>query len=264
LPGALSVMDLNAARMEELAGKRRQLWEGSDHKQALSEVRRLAGIRPLAELAKPQAVAQGSVERDGCRIERLLLKIDPMIELPALLFHPAKASGPKVLYLHGEGKHADAASGGPIAKLVAAGSTVLALDLRGTGEIGGGATGIWGGQWEDIFLSYLLGRTMLGMRAEDTLIAARYLAGLPGERNAKSVSLIAQGQAGPPALHAATLELQLFERVTLVDSLSSWQDVTRQSVPRGQLVNVVHGALEKYDLSDLAAVLRNAGKLAAQ
>ena len=39
-----------------------------------------------------------------------------------------------VLYINGQGKNEDAGPGGPIEKLVKSGRSVLAVDLRGTGE----------------------------------------------------------------------------------------------------------------------------------
>src|SRR5262249_10627806 len=67
LEGARSVVDLNVALDAALAPQRRRLWEDRD--KALAEVRRLAGVRPLAELPRPKVGdAGGAVEREGYRI----------------------------------------------------------------------------------------------------------------------------------------------------------------------------------------------------
>jgi hypothetical protein len=60
-----------------------------------------------------------------------------------------------------------------------------------------------------------------------------------------------------PALHAAALEPELFGSVRLVRGLVSWADVVERGQSRGQLANVVHGALCEYDLPDLARTLGN-------
>jgi hypothetical protein len=99
-------------------------------------------------------------------------------------------------------------------------------------------------------LAYLLGRSYVGMRAEDTLRAARFL----GEGR-RRVHLVAVGEAGPPALHAAALEPELFASVKLVGSLRSWVDVVRTATPSNGLAGVVHGALKVYDLPDLVRTL---------
>ena len=89
------------------------------------------------------------------------------IQLPGLLFVPKTSNGQRYLHLHGEGKHVDASKGGPIEELVLRGGTVLAVDLRGIGETK--TTD------RDVMISYLLGKSLVGMRSEDVLIAARVL-----------------------------------------------------------------------------------------
>ena len=78
-----------------------------------------------------------------------------------------------------------------------------------------------------------------------------------GRRNQppNRVHLISVGRVGPPALHAAALEPQLFASVTLKRCVTSWSDVVQTPHAVQQLVNVVHGALKTYDLPDLLATL---------
>ena len=132
---------------------------------------------------------------------------------------------------------------------------MLAVDVRGVGETGPKPGGMWGGDWDDIFVAYLLGKSMLGMRTEDTLIAARYLQSLAKNENKQAVELVAHGSLGPVAMHAAALEKGMFSQLKLVDSPQSWLDVVASDTPRGQLVNAVHAALELYDLNDLVSSL---------
>jgi cephalosporin-C deacetylase-like acetyl esterase len=260
LEGARSVVDLNVELNARLEPRRRELWEGKDRAAALAEVRRLAGVRPLVELPRVKAIPAGTVERKGYRIEKLALQTEPGIRLPALLFRPEKASGRRHLYLHGEGKQVDAGPGGPIEKLVLAGHLVLAVDLRGIGEIGPAPGGMWGGNWSDFFTSYLLGRSVLGLRTEDILSCARFLAEWENKEAPGRVELVAIGVVGPPALHAAALEEALFDTVKLSRSLPSWSDLVSHPSAPGQLINTVHGALVAYDLPDLARTLPR-GKL---
>lgn len=247
-----SVVDLNVELNTKLEEKRRELWK--DKKAALAEVRRIVGVRSLADLPGVKATEAGTVERKGYKIEKLILETEPGIRLPALLFRPAKVTGKRYLYLHGEGKHADAKPDGPIEKLAQAGHLVLAVDVRGTGETGS-VDGTWGGSSNDFFTAYLLGRSLVGMRTEDVLGCGRYLAALDKAKSGGRVELVAIGAVGPPALHAAALEPGLFDTVKLVRSLPSWSEVVRQPRATGQLVNTVHGALRAYDLPDLVATL---------
>jgi hypothetical protein len=176
--------------------------------------------------------------------------------LPALIFAPSgDIDKGAVLYLHEKGKAADAAPGGPIEKLVKAGRLVVAVDIRGVGETHGVGQRYFmpyfGTDGQDFYIAYVLGRSYVGMRAEDILI----FAGLSKQKHPGPVSLIAIGHVGIPALHAAALEPHLFDSVKLIRSLTSWSNVVEMGKSQDQLVNTVHGALTVYDLPNLAETL---------
>lgn len=251
LEGARSVVDLNIELNDQLAAQRRKVWEGTDHQAALTEVRRIAGIRHLADLPQAKVIPIGKLERTGYRIEKLCMEVEPGIRLPGLLFRPEKPSGRRYLSVHGSGKHADTQPDGPIEKLVRAGHVVLAVDLRGVGEIGTDGGGQWGGDWNDFFISFLLGKSMVSMRADDVLSCARFLSEWDKPEQPVRVDVVATGVVGPSALHAVALETSLFDSLTLQSSLPAWSDVVRHPDVPGQLVNTVHGALGTYDLPDL-------------
>jgi dienelactone hydrolase len=258
LEGARSVYDLNIDFEISLKDKRKALWAG-DRAAALAAVRRLAGIRPLAGIPKPDVERAGEVTRSGVWIEKLVFRPEAGVLLPALRFfaedRSAEVTRP-VLYVHERGKSADAAPGGPIEALARSGHAVLAVDLRGMGETQQGVQKYFsphfGPDGQDVYLAYLLGRSYVGMRTEDILACARWLA---GESERPAVRLIAVGHVGVPALHAAALEPGLFESVKIARTPTSWSDAIHARVTRNQLVNAVHGALTAYDLPDLAGAI---------
>ena len=96
----------------------------------------------------------------------------------------------------------------------------------------------------------------------EALVAARYAKELLAGGPAAAVELVAVGNVGVPALHAAALEPALFSSVKLVGTLVSWANVIECHATYGQYVNVVHGALLEYDLPNLAAML--GGKLTVE
>ena len=266
LDGARSTYDLNRDFEKDLAGRRKKLWANKGRAELLNEVRRIAGIRKLAELPGAKVTSSGTVERDGYQIRKMILMPEDGIYLPALMFVPDRDAGQAaVLYIHEEGKSAVAAPGGPIEAMVKAGKYVLAVDVRGTGETQQGKQGQLSGatglDWKDVFTAYLLGRSYVGMRAEDVLVCARVAGILPAIRGrdaldtAGPVDLIAAGNVTIPALHAAALEPELFGSVRLTGLLNSWSNVIELGRSYNQQVNAVHGALTTYDLSDLAATL---------
>jgi len=179
--------------------------------------------------------------------------------LPALRCLPEKPGKRVVLYVHESGKSADAAPGGPIERLVQAGDIVLAVDLRGTGQTQPGGPSKpdvpLRVDIKNVYLAYLLGRSYVGIRAEDVLVCARYARNLAAERSGAGVDLVAVGNVGVPALHAAALHSELFDSVKLSQSLCCWSSVIHNRLSRNQVVNAVHGALTHYDLPDLAKTL---------
>ena len=256
LGGARSTYDLNRDLEKVLAGQRKKLWATGKQAELLDKVRKIAGIRSLEELHEPKVTTCGTIERDSYKIEKMILTPEDGIYLPALMFIPdTDTKKPDVLYIHEKGKAADAAEGGPIEAIIKSGNRVLAVDLRGTGETQQGKqgqlSGAAGPDWKDVYTAYLLGRSYVGMRAEDVLVCARFLQ----QQQKGPVELIAAGNVCIPALHAAALEPELFGSINMTGMLSSWSNVIELGRSLNQQVNAVHGALKAYDLPDLTATL---------
>ena len=157
-----------------------------------------------------------------------------------------------------EGKDTVTGDGQEVDRRVSDGETVLVLDLRGTGETK--PTGKpwyherFGANGGNSVLAYLLGKSLVGSRAEDCLTAVRWLADHAG---VERVNLVASGELTIPALHAAALEPQLFESVELRQGIASWSQVAATPITENQIAGLVHGALRNYDLPELAALIED-------
>jgi len=162
MPGARSLYDLNTELEKQFADQRHKFWSTTPKAQALQKVRQITGIRNLADLPQPAVEKADSIQRSGYVVEKLVLRPEAGIFLPALCFRPSKATDDACLYLNGQGKQMDAGPGGPIEKLVGKGHLVLAVDLRGIGETEGtsnwgeGWVPLFGPDWQDFFRAYLL------------------------------------------------------------------------------------------------------------
>ena len=252
LPGECSVFDLNAEREAELVVQRQKLWEATPKDAMTMKIREKAGVRPDDQLAAPTWNNVGRVQREGYHIEKLVLRTGSDVPLPVLTFHPKKPSGAACLYLHDDGKAADAAAGGAIENIVKEGTLVVSVDLRGQGETRSGERDKQLGDWKTYYLAYLLGKSLTGMRVEDAFAARHFASVYQSNKNEpRPVHLIGVGQAGVVALHAAALCPELFASVTLRNSPHDWASVVRQTNPAGQLDSTIHGVLEVYDLPDL-------------
>lgn len=255
--GELSVFDLNAAKDRELGKQRKTLWQESDPATMRQQIREKIGLHE--KRGKPVSPAVESVEagipRDEYVIEKRVVRSGPDTVLPTLVFRPQNPDGTVCLYLHPEGKSADATPGGKIEQLVKSGKTVVAVDLSGQGETSKFERTDLHGDWKTASLAYLLGQSLVGIRTGDTLAVARIASDLVEENI--GLELIGAGEAGIIALHAAALEPDLFQSVRLFDSPESWAKLVPQPVPGIGLDYSVHGALELYDLPDLVSLIGN-------
>jgi len=265
VPGARSLFDLYAKEAKRLAAERWRKWETSPREDLMEEVRRTAGVRRLADIERPRCESRGTflwqnetAAGDGIRVEKLVLWPAGGVPLPAVLFEPSGTPGEACLYLHGEGKHVDAGAGGPIEEYVRAGVAVLAVDLSGCGETRvsawryRGAVSWLGTGAAEYFIAYMLGKSFVGMRAEDVLMCGRFLAERKG---VERVDVVAVGEAGPAELHAVALERDAFGTLTLRKSLDSWSGACQTVETKNVLMQAVHGALAVYDLPDLVALV---------
>ncbi len=254
MDGARSIFDLNVESAGRYAEQRSKLWKAGASEKVLNRVRAIAGIRGLADLPKPKIERRGKTNTNDVTAEKLILKPEPGIVIPALLFRSENSKG-TCLYLNDKGKAVDIPA---IVEQLKLGRTVLAVDVRDIGET---RTKMWryksaaeftGPSTAEWFLAQMLGKSYLGMRTGDILLCSRFL----HSEQQGPLHLIANGELGPPALHAIALEPDLFQSAELIDSIHSWErSVIQTPVTHNQLINITHGALKEYDLSDLAATV---------
>jgi len=256
--GERSLFEINDGLNQQLAKERAELWSSGDLGTLRDQVRKVSGIKRLADIPRPESKVVGSIERPGYKITKLIITPDHSVPLPALLFEPKAPSGKRALYLHGEGKQVDAAAGGPIEQRVKQGETVLAVDIRAIGETSrknnrkiGWSHGLLGPNYHEWAVAYLLGESMVKLRAEDILVATRFLSEYHSQGQPQQVELVAIGETAIPALHAAALEPDLFSEVNLHRMISSWGEVVKTPETQNQLINTVHGSLKIYDLPNL-------------
>jgi hypothetical protein len=246
LPGERSVFQINA----ETAAKLKKTRESGLGPKTIIEA-----IGASETISEPQVESIGKIAREGFSIEKLALKVENAFQLPALLYTPDKPNGQAILYLHGESLKADSDA---IEQFVKAGNLVLAAELRGIGETETGlrrksfGAGRFGRDNLEIITAYLMGKSFVGMRADDVRSWARYL-----KTKTTTVSLIATGEAAIPALHAAALEPDAFTKITQRRMITSYESLVGEGETFDQTVNMIHGVLRHYDLPDLIRLIGN-------
>jgi len=176
--------------------------------------------------------------------------------IPGLTWHPPVPSDEAYLYLHDAGKTGAGQPGGAIERLVQAGFAVVSVDLRNQGELQSGSASPLLTDWKTFYLAYLLGDSLVAKRVEDVLNSADFVAYYQKPRQQpRRVHLVAEGQSGIVALHAAALHPELFASVTLKQTPALWTSIVGSSSPAGQLDSTVHGVLRYWDLPDLESLV---------
>ncbi len=249
------------AALENAAYLRAARGSGAGHtRAAIQRARELSGYEAPAEGTDPWFM--GRYQRDGYVVEKYLLPVEGQYPLPYLVMVPeGEGPHPALIYLHPEGKDADAAVGREMERLVRAGYLVAAMDLVGTGELGPGLYrgdsynvtvgeapyGLW-------FGAVLLAKSFVGLQAADIVRLNRALRARP-DVDAAPARAIAIGAAASALQHAAAFESEI-GGVALVEPLVSYTSLATTQYYRPEyLPGAVAGMLMAYDLPDLLAAI---------
>jgi len=257
-----TVFTLNAREAEEFS-KLREIAREKDT-QHLNRV--VGGAKELSGFQAPEGfdalTFTARYPRTGYSVELYFLKGEANYPLPFLLMKPDSGGPhPALIYLHGRGKHLEAAPGGEMEWFVKQGFSVLAPDLLGIGELGdadfrGDATNFKLGRapYNLWFAAIQNGRSITGIQAGDILRCVAYLRNCP-EVQPDSIYAIARGETGGALLHAAAFDKSI-ARIALIDPLIAYRWlVTNRYYHPPFIPATVAGALPAYDLPDLAACL---------
>jgi hypothetical protein len=167
---------------------------------------------------------------------------------------------PAVVFANEGGKTAPGVVDNYLRPLAESGVAVLAIDPRGTGETApAGNTEnsyrSFTGDHESRFLydSLAVGATPLGMRTRDVLRGVDYLRSR-SDIDAKRISVIGQGSAGLPVLHAMALD-DTVRGAAITGTLATYAAIVDHEIYTHRYVTFTPGALRKYDLPDVAALV---------
>jgi len=220
-------------------------------------------IRPTFSNGNP--FFNGRYQRDGYSVGKYAIKGEGEYVIPLLLFVPDtdKEKHAAIIYLHPDGKAAEARPGGEIEKLVKKGYVVAAVDVLGIGEVKNTATR----EGADDYTGVLIGRSTPGIQAGDIVRVANYLKHLDIINN--EIGAIGIDEMCIPLLHAAAFE-PMINNLTLIGSPVSYRSIVMNDMYKIGLVYNddgywhpweidfswgVAGVLTAYDLPDLIGCL---------
>ena len=243
LPGFKSIYEY---LKEDLAAAEKER-AGRVFSRAEAAVRR-AGMRPLDRLGvsvketrAPQTLPDGTV------VLREVYSFGDGIAVPVVTFLPKGEVKGAVLVTDDRTNRMIHRIRVP--QTLSRGQAIMLADLACTGETGGLRHRFYGCRHPDegpAMMLYLLGRSMVGVRAEETVALADALR----RRTGKSVEVVAHGRTCISSAHAFAARRDLIANVECLIVPKSWAESVRRSdyVP---FANVVNGALLDYDWTDL-------------
>jgi len=255
--GGDMVYDVNKGETEELI---KNLEESRN-----DIVKHLSGVVVKAKEISGYAVSEdeknvsffnGRYQRDGYTVGKYAIKGGGNYVIPLLLFVPDGISEkqPALVYLHPEGKAAEAYPGGEIEKLVKKGYIVAATDVLGIGETKNTATRPIGPGYTTV----LIGRSMVGIQAGDIVRTVAYLKSRDDVDNHK-VGALAAGSTCLPMIHAVAFDSSI-DNVTLLGSPISYHSIVMNRFYKiGLIENEGGGTGHPYEVDfswGIAGVLR--------
>ena len=219
----------------------------------LKAAQKLSGYLEPAAYHAP--VFAGRYRENGYALEKYFVQGEGNYVIPYLLMVPDQPNGKAVICLNPSGKSAEA-SAGDMQWLLRKGFTVMAPDMIGLGELGPGyfhgdsffnntSYGIW-------YLSILIGRSIVGIRAADVVRLAGIL-----KKNDPTGEIygIAKKEMAPVLLYAAAFDPAI-SRVALIGPYSSYSSIVMNRLYHpGFIFGAVPGALKAFDLPDIEAAL---------
>jgi dienelactone hydrolase len=249
-PNAETVHSLNLKRFEAMPTR----------KALTGEVLR-AAVRRVTKTSVDRGTAKREIPGQGTVVlfKRVTLHPAQGIELQALFSGRTHGIHPAVLLLS-EAVSAPYDSAeykqmvAETQRLGQAGNIVLAVSPQpsppGTEETKAPILGVF---YLSELRAELVGKTLMGMRIDDTICALNFLAAHAGV-DAKRITAEASGHLGLVLLHAAVLDQRL-SHITIDHSLSSFRTLVEAPMPIGAPEDILPGVLQQYDLPDLVTAL---------
>ena len=171
----------------------------------------------------PTVDIKATDRRKSYRIETLAFHSEPGIELSGLVAIP-DAAGPKpvVLMLDSQPAGRLIAAGGELERLATTGRIVMALEPRPSPA---GADAVRGSILGSFYMlsmrAFLVGRTLVGMRTDDTIRAVDWLCTIR-DVDHSAITAYGNGPMGVVLLHAAALDARIGQ-VMVENTLTSYR-----------------------------------------
>ena len=214
------------------------------------DVRALASVTATPGGA-PKATAAPNATGDGFHTETITLESAPGVTLDGVVAVP-DANGPHAALLWMDATPVDdIAASADFTRLAKAGKVVLALHPRGVrGEPPPNPSQLALGPYMALFQrAVAVGRTIVGLRVDDTIRAVDWLAARP-DVDRSAITIYGTGALGMVALHAAALDARV-SRVVVERGLVSYRTALDAGLHKNLSEVLIPSVLTRYDTPDL-------------
>jgi hypothetical protein len=218
------------------------------------DVRALAAVTAQPG-APPKVTTTPGPGAEGYRTEKVTIESEPGVTLEGVIAVPEKAgTHPAVLWMDAAPVDEIAASPEAV-RLVKSGLVLLALHPRGVlGEPPPNPNQLALGPYMPLLLrAIVVGRTLVGLRVDDTIRAIDWLVSRP-DVDRSALTIYGSGAQGMVALHAAALDDRI-SRVIAERSLVSYRAALNAGLHKNLSEVLIPKVLTRYDTGDLIAAI---------
>lgn len=249
-----SVLDYAREMSEQCKASRKDFLAASTYESLAKMSSALIGFENVGMISG--GIRKNSFTWEGLVIEKHLIRRDKGFFLPAYIIKPAKSrkgNSPAIILSGCFGKVNELNSNKELVlHKLGEGYSVMVVDVTNTGELRTPEDGrTMSYEFAIAKLPVYAGKTLLGYRAEDLIIARNYLKSLIKCRN---IELLASDQTGPCAIHAAFIDGG-FSKLFLKNSPDSWESLVKTHFTPDNIGIIVPGVLKYYDLPEMLNML---------
>ena len=187
--------------------------------------------------------------------EKLIIRKDDEIPLPALIAYPKSKVKNVVIWLSDEGKSKLIDSVDVSDKSTA----YIFADLRGTGETMDKTEmndpKYFSKDYRNAMLALHIGEPLIGQRAEDIATLLDFISGNQ-QLSGAVIEVNTKGNVGVAALHAAFFRPEI-NKLHLYQCLESYQQILKQPLVKDRYGLVVNSILEYYDIPDMVSWIKS-------
>jgi cephalosporin-C deacetylase-like acetyl esterase len=255
-----SVYSLNRKRAESRMAKQTEWMAKGDvpplQKRLRTDIRSLTGAVIEPGDAPTHVAINATEQRTSYRLETIAMTSDDNMEIAGYVAVPNLITSgmPAILMMDTRPSSSLIAVGGDVDRLAKAGRIVMVFDARPTPPGTESIKSPYLGAFNLLSLrSFLVGKSIIGLRIDDTLRAVNWLAGRRDvDRNA--ITVYGSGPLGMVALHAAVLDSRI-SKVVVANTLTSYRMIVDQPVHRNVSEIVIPGVLQHYDTTVLLTAI---------